>query len=88
MVESLINYWTVEHFLFGIATGIIVLIISRSKYRVPVMSFFIFVLYEMFELKQWPNYWIENYLNNLMDIIAGSVGAAIVILLWNRFTKK
>ena len=78
MVESLVNYYTIEHFIFGLGIAAIITILNRTKHKVFSVSFFIVILWELFELKEYTNYWITNYLNNIMDIFIGLVGIIIM----------
>jgi hypothetical protein len=88
MVEPLINYFTLEHLLFGIGTAIIISILSRRNDRVFLISFYIILLWELFEFRQWPHYWIDNYLNEIMDIIVGGVGIFLGFRIVKKFQKR
>ena len=86
MVEPIINNWTIEHLLFGLGTAIVITLLNRSKHRVVVISCFIIVLWELFEYRNSPSYWLTNYVNNLADIAVGVAGIIIIHGL-NHFYK-
>jgi len=71
MVEPLINHWTIDHFFFGLFITFIISFLSRSKYPISSISLLILVLWEMFEYREWPHFWVINYRNNIMDVVVG-----------------
>jgi hypothetical protein len=73
MVESIINHWTVYHFLFGLGTAFIISYIIKTRNPISSISLFILILWEIFEFRKNPHYWTINYLNNIMDIVVGLI---------------
>ena len=77
MVEAIINSWTIHHFFFGLGISLIISYLATKRHGVFTISFFILVLWEMFELKEKPSYWLINYQNNIMDVIIGVIAVVI-----------
>lgn len=74
MVEALVNYWTLQHFFFGIGTSILIVLLLRVKYRIITISLSIISLWEVFQYREYPIQWLHNYGNNVVDIIVGLIG--------------
>lgn len=78
IVEPIINSWTIDHLLFGLGTAIVITLFNRSRHRVILISSFIILLWELFEYRNSPSYWLRNYVNNLADIVVGVTGITMV----------
>ena len=88
MAEPLLNYYSVEHLVFGIGIAIIIGVLAKSKYRTYLISLFIVSLWELFEFREMPEYWINNIGNNLMDIVVGMAGVLLVAGVMRLFHKR
>ena len=87
MVEAIINHWTIAHFFFGLGIVVIISFFVNRRYPVFTLSLFILILWEMFEFKQRPPYWIRNYQNNIMDVIVGYIAVLIGARIYNYIVK-
>ena len=91
MVEALINYYSIEHFFFGLGIAIIISILMRKRHPILNISLFILILWEIFEFtrgQRATTYWITNYQNNIMDVIVGFIAAIIGWKVFNLVFKK
>ena len=87
MAEAIINYFTIEHFFFGLGVVMIISFLFNRKQPVPTISFFIIVLWELFEIREHPIYWRYNYMNNIMDLIVGLLAIFIGERIWKKLYK-
>ena len=78
LVEPIINNWTIDHLLFGLITASIITLFSLNRHKVFLISSFIILLWELFEYRNSPTYWLSNYANNLGDIVVGMAGIIII----------
>ena len=91
MVEALINYYSIEHFIFGFGTAVIISMLLRKRHPTLTISICILILWEIFEFTRGQraiNYWITNYQNNIMDVIVGFVAVVIGWRAFNLVYKK
>ncbi len=84
VIQPIIDHWTIDHIFFGFITTFIIIILNRSKYRTYLIPFFILILWEIFEFREWPLAWLNDIFNNIMDLFAGLVGIIIAILIKNK----
>lgn len=90
LVEPIINNWTIHHLLFGLGTALVISLFSLSRHRVFLISSFIILLWELFEYRNSPTYWLSNYANNLTDIVVGIAGVIIIrgLIHFYKYRKK
>jgi hypothetical protein len=80
----LVNYWTIEHFVFGFGTSIIVAWLLRYKHRTITIPLIIILLWEVLEFRQNSANWIYHIGNNIVDVLIGLLG----IFLGNKVYKN
>jgi len=88
MAEPLINFWTLDHFFFGLGVALITSFLLKRKHPISLNSFFILVLWEMFEFREAPKYWLINYKNNIVDVIIGFIAVVIGVRIYELITRS
>jgi len=84
MAEALVNYFTLEHALFGTGTAIIISLLLRAKYSRVTIPVFIILLWELFEFRGQDFYWTHNIGNQVVDVFVGVLG----VFLGNYLLEK